>query len=79
MTGGITDRISLCLDDAPTEPAIIGIMNHYFANKVARQLHGIHRKFGPTDTPKTITRNRLACAFHLPVRLLQAAAVCESG
>jgi hypothetical protein len=57
MTGRITDRISFRLDDAPTEPAIAGIMDRYFANQVACQLHGIHRKFGSTETPKTAKGN----------------------
>jgi hypothetical protein len=51
VTGGITDRISLRLDDAPAEPAIIGIMDHYFADQVACQLHSIHWEFGSTETP----------------------------
>jgi hypothetical protein len=57
VTGGITYRIGLRLDDAPGEPAIIGIIvrivDHYFANQVTCQLHGIHGEFGPTKTPKT--------------------------
>jgi hypothetical protein len=45
VSGGITDGISLRLDDAPTEPAIIGIMDRYFANQVMRQLHSVNREF----------------------------------
>jgi hypothetical protein len=58
VTGGITDRISLRLDDAPAEPALVGIVDHYFADQVARQLHSIDREFCSTETPKTI-RNPL--------------------
>jgi hypothetical protein len=64
MPCGITDRIGLRLDDAAAEPAIIGIMDRYFANQVACQLHGIHRQFGSTETPKTPMGNYLAYAFH---------------
>jgi hypothetical protein len=64
VTGGITDRISLRLDDALAEPAIIGIMDRYFANQVARQFHSIHREFRSTETPKTTNGNCLAYAFH---------------
>ncbi|MGA3240507.1 MAG: hypothetical protein ABSG03_29890 [Bryobacteraceae bacterium] len=39
----ITDRISLRLDDAPAEPAIIGIMDHYFAVEILK-------KYGPIGT-----------------------------
>ncbi len=79
MTGGITDRIGLRLDDAPAEPAIIGVMNHYFANQVARQLHSIRREFGSAETSKTTKGNRLACAFHLSARYSGAPAPSESG
>ena len=41
VTGGITDRMSLRLDDAPAEPAVIDIMDDYFAKQVARQMHAI--------------------------------------
>jgi hypothetical protein len=64
VTSGITDRISLRLDDAPAEPDITGIMNRYFANQVARQLHSIHREFRSTEAPKTTNGNCLAYAFH---------------
>ena len=79
MTGGITDRISLSLDDAPAEPAIMGIMDHYFANQVACQFHSIHREFRSTETPKTKKRNRLAYAFHLYLRYCGAPVPSESG
>ena len=60
MRGGVTDRISLRLDDVPAKPAIIGIVNHYFANQVARQLHSIHREFCSTETPHFSDRLDLA-------------------
>ena len=47
----------------PAEPAIIGIMNRYFANQVTRQLHSIHREFRSTETPKTTNGNCLALAL----------------
>ena len=72
MTGGITNRISLRLDDAPAEPAVIGIMDRYFANQVTCQLHSIHREFRSTETPKTTKGNRLAYAFHLSLRYCRA-------
>jgi hypothetical protein len=53
VTGGIADRISLRFNDAAAEPAIIGIVDHYFANQVACQFHGIHREFRSTEMPKT--------------------------
>jgi hypothetical protein len=59
VTGGITDRIGLRLDDAPAEPAIVGIMDHYFANEVARQLHSIHRELRSTETAETRKGNCL--------------------
>jgi hypothetical protein len=64
VTGGITDRIRLRLDDAPAEPAIVGIMDRYFANQVARQFHSIDREFRSTKTPKTTKGNRYAYPFH---------------
>jgi len=39
--------------DAPTEPAIIGIMNCYFANQLACELPNIHWEFRSTETPTT--------------------------
>jgi hypothetical protein len=69
VTGGITDRISLRLDDAPAEPAIIEIVDYYFANQIACQFHSIHREFGSTETPKTTKGNRFAGVFHKPLRL----------
>jgi hypothetical protein len=76
---GITDRISLRLDDATAEPAIIATMDRYFANQVARHLHSIHRELRSTETPKTTKGNRLVYAFHLSLRYCEAPAARESG
>jgi hypothetical protein len=63
----MTDRISLRLDDAPAEPAIVGIMHCYFANQVGRQLHSIHRELRSTETPKTTKGELFAYAFYVSV------------
>ena len=39
-------------------------MNHYFADQVARQLHGILGEFRATEAPKAAKGNRLAYVFH---------------
>jgi hypothetical protein len=62
MAGGITDWISFRFDDAAAEPAVIGIVDHYFANQVARQLHTIRRQFRSPETPQTTN------GIHLSVR-----------
>jgi hypothetical protein len=54
------------LDDAPGEPALIGIMDHYFANQVRRQLHSIRREFRSTETPKTIEGTRVFRTLFIP-------------
>ena len=54
-------------------------MDRYFANQVARQLHGIRREFRSAETPKTTQGNRLAYAFHFSVRYCGAPAPSESG
>jgi hypothetical protein len=75
----ITDRVSLRLDDAPAEPAIRGIMDHHFANQVARQFHSIDREFGSTEAPKTKKGNCFDHAFHVSVRYFGVPAPSESG
>jgi hypothetical protein len=79
VAGGITDRISLSLDDAPAEPAIIGIMDHYFPNQVTRQFHRIHREFPSTETPKTKKRDSLAYLFHFSMHYCGAPAPSDIG
>ena len=49
--------------DAPAEPAIIGIMNCYFANQLACELHNIHWEFRSTETPTTTKANLLPTDF----------------
>ena len=36
---------------APAEPAIIGIINRYFANQLACELQNIHWEFSSTEMP----------------------------
>ena len=49
--------------DASAEPAIIGIMNRYFANQSACELHNIHWELRSTETPKTTNVNLLPTDF----------------
>src|SRR5580704_9350265 len=79
VTGGITCRIGLRLDDASAEPAIVGIVDRYFANQVACQLHSIHRQIRSTETTKAKNGNRLTYAFHFSVLYCGASAASESG
>jgi hypothetical protein len=64
MTRGITDGISLGFDDAPAQPAGSAIVDHHFANQVARELHRIYRKFSAAETPKAASWKRFGRAFH---------------
>jgi hypothetical protein len=56
VTGGITDRISLRLDGAPAEPAVIDIMDDYFAKQVARQMHAVRHCGAPAPPESGWTR-----------------------
>jgi hypothetical protein len=60
MTCRIADWICFGFDDPPAEPARGEIMDHYFADQIARQLHGVHRKLRSAKTAEAATRLCLA-------------------
>jgi hypothetical protein len=67
----MTDRISLRLDDPSAEPAIIVIVNQYFANQVACQLldaRRLHVSF--VCALLAAVGARYTCGTIVPVRLM---------
>jgi hypothetical protein len=59
MACRVAYRISFRFDDPSDEPALGNIVDHHLANQIARQLHGVHRKFGPAKTAEPPTRRSL--------------------
>jgi hypothetical protein len=49
MARGISDEISLCLDDAAAEPRAAGIVDEQRADQEARERDGVGRKLVTPD------------------------------
>ena len=59
MTRRVADWISFRFDDPPAEPTRGNIVDHYLANQIACQLHGVDWKLRSAKTPEPATRRSL--------------------